>query len=65
MTLIGPADLEKNFAARAKNQGKFDAIVVGAWQAGLCAFLGGFMCAHQFKRACVELERERLQDQMG
>ena len=34
MTLIGPADFEKNFAARAKNQGKFDAIVVGAWQAG-------------------------------
>jgi dynein assembly factor 3 len=32
VTIVGPENFEKNFAARGKNQGVFDAIVVGAWQ---------------------------------
>ena len=32
VTVVGPENFEKNFASRAKNQGYFDAVVVGAWQ---------------------------------
>ena len=33
ITLVGPENFEKNFAARAKHQAAFDVVVVGAWQA--------------------------------
>lgn len=32
VTIVGPENFEKNFAARATYQGLFDVVVVGAWQ---------------------------------